>query len=258
MLTGDRDAARAALADVAAEIERLEAIFSLHRPDSQLSRLNETGALAAPASDLVTALAAAAHFRRLTEGAFDPAVQPLWEGAVRGAATLPVRRVRDAEIDVEEGAVRLSPGTRITLNGIAQGLIADRVSTRLRAAGFAEPVIDTGETRLPGAIRRRVVPSHAGIELDLAECAVATSAPGGLRLGARHHLFDPATGESPDHWRAVTVVAPDAMTADALSTSFAVTSPERIGDVLPQGCRVIASRADGGVLQFSRGGATGT
>ena len=37
-----------------------------------------------------------------------------------------------------------------------------------------------------------------------------------------HHIFDPATGESPQELASVTVVAPSAMEADGLSTAFMV------------------------------------
>src|SRR5690606_24278517 len=61
-----------------AEIERLERIFSLYRPDSALVRLNRDGALDAPPLDLVRLLGEAQRYAALTSGAFDPTVQPLW------------------------------------------------------------------------------------------------------------------------------------------------------------------------------------
>jgi len=67
VLTGPRDRAEAALAAAAAEIRRLEALVSLHRADSQLSRLNREGRLALPAGDLRRLLAAAEDWRRRTE-----------------------------------------------------------------------------------------------------------------------------------------------------------------------------------------------
>ncbi|MCB1402788.1 MAG: FAD:protein FMN transferase, partial [Rhodobacteraceae bacterium] len=133
------------------------------------------------------------------------------------------------------------------------GTIADRVTALLRARGFEAPLIDTGEMRLPGAARRRVVLPEAGLALRLAECAVATSAPGALRFGpGRHHLFDPRDGRSPGLWRSVSVIAPEAETADALSTAFAVSEPERIGDLVPQGVGVVATDSAGRVRHFGR------
>ncbi len=253
VLEGEREAAREALVAAAAEIDRLESIFSLHRPGSQLARLNAAGALDAPARDLTLALAAAASWRRVTEGAFDVAVQPLWSAAAAGAAALPLERTRAAQVVLAPGRLALSPGTALTLNGIAQGIVADRVAALITARGFVGPMVDTGEMQLPGRVRRRVLLPEAKLEMAVAGCAVATSSPGALRLGTRrHHLFDPRTGACPDTWASVTVIAPDATTADALSTAFAVSEAERIGDLVPDGCGVIATDGEGRIRSFGR------
>ncbi|MEE8454254.1 MAG: FAD:protein FMN transferase [Limibaculum sp.] len=204
--------------------------------------MNAQGGLAAPARDLRDALAASARWNRLTGGAFDPAVQPLWQHWARGAAEPAqqtaldrvLARVRNAEIGLAAGRITLSPGTALTLNGIAQGIVADRVSALLVRRGFTSPLIDTGEMRLSGPERRPVDLPAAGLRLHVAEAAVATSAPGALSFdaaGRRHHLFDPRTGDSPGWWRSVTVIAATAEAADALSTGFAVSPPELVGDL---------------------------
>ena len=248
-LAGPRDLVEAAVSDAAGEIDRLEAIFSLHRPGSQLSRLNRDGRLDAPARDLVTALDRAATWKTRTEGAFDPAIQPLWLAHARG---LPAPRLPDVAARVLPGRVILPPGAALTLNGIAQGLIADRVADLLTRRGFASPVIDTGETRLPGAARRRVALPY-GDPLLLAGCAVSTSEPGALRLtSGGGHILDPRTGAAPEIWRAVTVVANSATDADALSTAFAVSTPERVGDLVPADTLVIATDARGRTRRFGR------
>ena len=50
--------------------------------------------------------------------------------------------------------------------------------------------------------------------------ALATSAGSGTLLGKGHHLLNPRTGEASDYVLSLSVVAPDAMTADALSTGL--------------------------------------
>jgi thiamine biosynthesis lipoprotein len=258
VLEGPRDRAEAALAAVVDEIGRLENVFSLHRPGSELSRLNAEGALEAPSRDLREVLAAASHWKRATEGAFDVAVQPLWRHwAERPAEPVEpaLAAVRGARIGLAPGRVTLAPGTALTLNGIAQGTIADRVAGLLARHGFLPPVIDTGEMRLMGRERRTVDLPAAGLRLSLAEAAVATSAPAALTLGPagrHHHLFDPVTGASPLWWRSVTVIAPTAEAADALSTGFAVLPPAIVGDVAAgmADVAVIATAADGTVRRF--------
>jgi FAD:protein FMN transferase len=253
VLSGPKDRAEAALEEVVAEIDRLEDIFSLHRPRSQLSCLNAIGVLAAPSRDLRNALAASARLRRLTGGAFDPAVQPLWQHWAEGVAEpaeAALGRVRDARIDIAADRITLSPGTALTLNGIAQGIVADRVSELLTRRGFAPPLIDTGEIRLPGPGRRAVDLPAAGLRLYVAESAVATSAPGALSFdpaGQRHHLFDPRSGTSPGWWRSITVIAPTAETADALSTGFSVSPPEQVADLA-------TSQADVAIVATDREG----
>jgi thiamine biosynthesis lipoprotein len=241
VLSGPRDQAEAALKEVVAEIDRLENVFSLHRPGSQLSRLNSAGVLHAPSRDLRDVLMAADHWSRLTEGAFDPAIQPLWRywaqgsgaPAEDGLGAEALARIRGTRVSVAADRVTLSPGAALTLNGIAQGTVTDRVAALLVRRGFEVPLIDTGEMRLPGAERRAVDLPEAGLRIALAEAAVATSAPGALALAAtsRHHLFDPRNGDSPQWWRSLTVVAPTAEMADALSTGFAVSGPEQVMDI---------------------------
>src|SRR5690606_35645408 len=75
----DRAVAERLVRRVVAEVERLEQIFSLYRPDSTLSQLNRAGALAAPPSDLVAVLEASGRVWKASSGAFDPTVQPLWK-----------------------------------------------------------------------------------------------------------------------------------------------------------------------------------
>jgi thiamine biosynthesis lipoprotein len=214
--------------------------------------------LEAPSRDLRDALAASARWTRLTGGAFDPAVQPLWQHWARGAAEpaeAALVQVRNAKIGLSASRITLSPGTALTLNGIAQGIVADRVTGLLVRRDFTAPLIDTGEMRLSGPERRPVDLPEAGLRLHLAEAAVATSAPGALSFdaaGRRHHLFDPRTGDSPGWWRSVTVIAPTAEAADALSTGFAVSPPELVGDLAASldDVAVVATGRAGGARIF--------
>ncbi len=193
-------------------------------------------------------------------------VQPLWRAAAEGRrAPRPSGQGADLGADlgpdlgsgprVALGAAdaALVGAAAVTLNGLAQGIIADRVADLLLRRGFAPRLIDAGEMVLPGPSRRPLRLPEAGVTLHLADCAAATSAPGALRFAdGGGHLIDPRTGASPDFWRSVTVIAPDAATADALSTAFAVSEPDRIGDLVPQGAAVIATEAGGRVRRFGR------
>jgi len=255
----DEAAARALLADALAEVRRLEGIFSLYRADSALSRLNRDGALVAPPLELVALLGQARAISELTGGAFDATVQPLWQlyaehfagpnadpagpGPAEIAAALELVDYR--ALQVASRAIRFArPGMAVTLNGIAQGYITDRVADLLRRAGLDRVLIDLGEIRALGR-HPDGRPWTAGIakpdgggamlaELALDARALATSAPAGTRFepsGRHHHLFDPRSGRSEQGFASVSVLAPTAALADGLSTGFSSLDLEEIGAV---------------------------
>jgi FAD:protein FMN transferase len=83
--------------------------------------------------------------------------------------------------------------------------------------------------------RRRNCPGALTETVDLIDSAVATSAGAGFRFdpeGRFTHLFDPATGHSPQLYRTVSVIAPTATEADALSTAFSLMPPSRIQGIV--------------------------
>ena len=77
LVHADRAHAQAMLARCVAEVERLESVFSLYRPDSALSRLNAAGLLENPPTELVELLSLGLSLAHASSGAFDPTVQPL-------------------------------------------------------------------------------------------------------------------------------------------------------------------------------------
>ena len=251
----DPDAARARRlsARCVAEIDRLESVFSLYRPESAISRLNRDGRLKAPPLELVALLAEARTYSERTEGAFDVTVQPLWRlyaahfarpGAdPRGPGDAEHARARALVdyrgIQVEPADVHFArPGMAITLNGIAQGYITDRIATLLQDAGMGDVLLDIGEVRALGrhpdgrpwhvGLRRAAEPETVVRTVTLSDRAIATSA--GIASpfdasGRHHHLFDPATGRPAPGAGQVSVIAPRATMADALSTALAVSPP---------------------------------
>ncbi|MBR0714951.1 FAD:protein FMN transferase [Bradyrhizobium liaoningense] len=245
--------ARSLAASVEAEIERLETALSLFRPESELCRLNRDGHLAEPSGDLRRALALALRVADLTGGLFDPTVQALWEAYVdwfaRGdRVDLPpddlIARARRAvdwtKIQLGPDAIRLGDGQRLTLNGLGQGYVTDRVAELLAARGLTNILIDLGEQRALGTRRDGspwlVERPHAA-PIRLARGALATSEGAGCVLGAAgaaHHLFDPRSGRSAGHWRTITVHHASAAVADALSTALSVASADEIDALLPR------------------------
>ncbi|MCE6951505.1 FAD:protein FMN transferase [Cereibacter sphaeroides] len=229
-----------------AEIARLEAIFSLYR-DSALVRLNRDGVLGAPPFELLDCLALCSRVHEATEGLFDPTVQPLWalhaatHSAGRPPSAAELAAARDLtgwrDVVLDEAAVQLGrPGMALTLNGIAQGYIADRIGDRLRAEGMTDVLVDTGELRAlggrPGGGDWPVTLAEGQGTLSLRDRALASSAPRGTVFdveGKAGHILDPRTGhpaEAP--WRLVSVTGPSAALADAASTAFCLMDRPQI------------------------------
>ena len=242
------------------DVRRLEQQFSLYRTDSDICALNRTGILVSPDADMVALLEASLLFADLTDGAFDPTVQPLWqlyadhfsserpepEGPSPQKLAETMAKVGRSGLLVSGDRVALvKRGAAITLNGIAQGYATDRVVERLRGAGLSATLVNIGEIRAIGA-RPDGTPWRVGLAdpdrpgvltetVDLVDRAVATSAGAGFRFdpkGRFTHLLDPATGRSPSLYRTVSVIAPTATEADALSTAFSSMPLSRIEHIV--------------------------
>ncbi|MFN4008390.1 MAG: FAD:protein FMN transferase [Pannonibacter sp.] len=228
---------------VRAELQRLEAIFSLYRTDSALARLNRDGLLSAPPQELVDCLAIAGAIHWATEGAFDPTIQPLWATYAAAHAsgrkpsyddiTTALQPVGWSGVDVDTQAIRLNKaGAALTLNGIAQGYIADRIAALLQSEGLTDVMINTGELRAlggqPGGRDWDVTLAGDRGSTRLRDLALATSAPLGTafdQAGITGHILDPRTGRpAAAGWTQVSVTAPSAAVADGLSTAFCLMS----------------------------------
>lgn len=221
---------------VAGEISRLEDIFSLYRSDSQLSQLNRDGVLMAPSFELLECLSLAGRVHAVSAGRFDPTIQPLWASyAAASAKGRPPTNDALAQarsltgwnrLRFNASAIEMQRGMSLTLNGIAQGYIADRVAGMLSAEGLTNILINTGEFRALGTHPNGnawPVKLAAGGAVALAGRALATSAPLGTTFdqAARSgHILDPRSGRPLRNiWREISVSAKSAALADALSTA---------------------------------------
>jgi thiamine biosynthesis lipoprotein len=242
------------------ELQRLERLFSLYRDDSVLVTLNRRGVLEAPPAELVELLGEARRYFELTGGMFDPTVQPLWtlytdHFSKAGASSdgPPADEVKAALAKVGLDGVLVSRdrialarrGMALTLNGIAQGCIADRIVAVLRAGGIAHSLVDMGESRALGGrpdgqpwqvgLTDPDHPERIAASIPLVDQAVATSGGYGFRFDAQgrfNHLFDPRTGRSADRHASVTALMPTATAADALSTAFTLLPADAVSAAL--------------------------
>jgi len=251
----DRATAMEAIAASLEEIERLERIFSLHRLDSALNRLNQAGKLESPPIELVELLSLALSLSARSSGRFDPTIQPLWRlyadhfaatgAAPEGPAAAEIRAVQAL---VDWRGINLSPseiafaqpGMQLTLNSLAQGYISDRVAELLQARGFVHCLVNLGELRAlgpradgkPWQIALSAPGNHdlqRGIE-PVSSGAMATSAGAGLRFdrdGTFNHIIDATNLHCANPSISVTVQAQTAAVADGLSTIGTLMTHER-------------------------------
>ena len=259
--TANEATGRAAIAAGFAEVERLERVLSDYDPQSELSRLSAAAPMAAArpvSSDLWRVLERAVALRDRTGGSFDPAIgrlTTLWRQA-RRSERLPVTEKVNAalatvgrealHLDPTTHGVRLpQPGTRLDLGGIGMGYAADRALEAIAAAGVTSAMVDaSGDVAVsaapPGAAGWRIEVaaldtgeserSQHRESLLLVNAAVTTSGDAFQAVeidGRRYsHIVDPRTGLGVAGPAAVTVVAPDCTTADALATAASVLGPE--------------------------------
>lgn len=253
--TAGMEAAAAAFA----EVERLAGILSDYDETSEISRLSANAPTAAPvdvSDDLWRVLERSVAIRDVTGGAFDPTVGPLttlWRQSRRSgelprpdklAAARAAVGTEKLWLDRDRQAVKLmASGMRLDLGGIGMGYAIDKALEVLRKQSIAAAMVDaSGDIGVsgppPGSAGWRIEvapldPTADGATretLVLADAAVTTSgdAHQGVEIdGIRYsHIVDPRTGLGVVGPAAVTVIAADCTTADALATAASVLGPE--------------------------------
>ena len=237
VLHEDEHTAKQALDAALAAVRDVDRLMSLHRADSELSRLNRDSRLLNPDPRVVTVLKAAQDTARLTHGAFDVTVQPLWMAAVAHSdSKRALSHVDWRRLEVSDERITLhEPGMAVTLNGIAQGYGADVALATLTSHGISHALLDTGEFSTLGqrddglpwmlAVRDPRDAQKLAHTWESDGRALATSGDYETTFSedfSQHHIFDPKTGQSPQQLASVSVLAPSGMQADALSTACMV------------------------------------
>ena len=226
------------------EFERLEAILSRFRPDSELSRLNAGGEIDA-SPELLAVVGLGLEARRRTRGRFDPTVHDALVAAgydrsferldSGAAATLAPPRTR-GRVHIRGRRIVLEPGVRLDLGGIGKGYAVDRVVTLL--APFGACLVNAGgDLAVSGAPWPEGWP--VGIEtpagpltLAIPVGALATSGRDRRRWNVdgdeRHHLIDPSTGRPAESdLVTVTVTAQTAVGAEVRSKALFLAGEQR-------------------------------
>jgi FAD:protein FMN transferase len=240
-------------------IRAMDALMSIYRGDSEISRVNREAVLKAVtvSPDLFFVVEKSKELSAITKGAFDITTLPLSQmwGFTHGEGRMPTAediaavldKIGSRNIILEpqekgQGSIRFEKdGVQIDLGGIAKGYICDVVAAHVKKYGIKSAMVNIG-----GTIFAYGKPSHrpywaVGIRdprdksksvkaVILDNKALATSGDYEqffIKDGKRYtHIIDPRTGWPASGMLAVTVCCQSAMVADAFSTGLFVLGPE--------------------------------
>jgi len=254
--TADPAAAQSAFDAVFREFDRLDALMSVWKADSDVIRVNAAaGERAVPVDrDVREILRIAQQVSEWTEGRFDVTFGPLadlWkfdqdqDSSIPSADAirrrLPLIDYRQIEIDESGGTVFLKrKGMRIHLGGIGKGYAVDRAVAIFRARGLRDFMIQAGGDMYAGG-RRGDRPWSLGIAdprgahapfatVALSDATFSTSGDYErffIKDGVRyHHILDLGVGQPARLCRSVTLVTDRAVIADALAKGVFVLGPQ--------------------------------
>ncbi len=255
-----RERAAKAVGTAFRAVADIESRMSDHIEGSEVFRLNEASgkALAKSAKstpalpvspDTMAVLQEAMQASRLTAGAFDVSYAALkgpWAMKGDGPHRVPKREeitkalafvgYKGIHLDPQSGTVRLRPGMRLDLGGVAKGYALDIASKVLKDSGFPNHIVyGGGDLSISG--RRPDRRWRIGIQdpgkqgeyfavLSVTDMAVVTSGDYERFMeknGRRYaHIIDPRTGRPAHGLHSVTVVADRAVYADAMATGLFV------------------------------------
>jgi FAD:protein FMN transferase len=255
-----QDAAQIAADGAFAYIAELNQTFSDYEPESELSLLSRTsgtGKRVALSPKLWHLLDRSRSLAERSGGAFDPTCGPLtamWRRA-RKKNELPTPALVD-EMKARSGWQKLllraedktaeltTPEMRLDLGAIAKGYACDEALRFLRRKGHAIALVaGAGDMAAgdppPGRKGWRIAiepldvengaPEPESITVEIANRGIATSGDRFQRLeiaGKRYsHILDLRTGQPLTDHSLVSVIAPNCMTADSLSTTLSALGP---------------------------------
>lgn len=260
----DPEAGSDAIEAVFAEMVRIDRLMSTYKEDSRISLINREAARhPVPAGEeLYGLIVRALDMSVLTHGAFDitfnsvgqhydfrKRLRPDAETLAKEVGLIDYRLV---EADPQNQTIRfLEPGVSIGLGGIAKGYAVERGAEILRDLGIRHAIVTAGgDSRLIGdrrgqpwivGIRNPRKEDQVAVRIPLENEAISTSGDYEryfIENGKRyHHIIQPSTGLPANGVHSATIVGPDAVMTDALSTSVFIMGVD-------QGLRLIATLPD--------------
>jgi len=165
------------------------------------------------------------HFNRSSQGIFDPCLDTA------------VGRITDLEL-LTDGSVRPRVPLRVDLGGIAKGYAVDYAIEALRAAGCDAGLVNAGGDLAAFGTRSRDIvcrgPHGADRLIQLRDAALATSAVVNPSRPSEHRGYYHGVHRTLPEFGQVTVIAPSAVVADALTKCLLFADAELRRNLLQQ------------------------
>ncbi len=253
VVSDDEKWAQSRIDDAIAEVQRIEALLTTFKDDSQTNQINHNAGITPVQVDpeVFDLIERSVKISHLTQGAFDITYgsidKSLWNFDVNikqlpdaelAKASVRLINYQNVVLDRQNRTVLLKePGMRIGFGGIGKGYAADQAKQLLQKAGVKSGIVNaagdlvTWGTQPDGkswtvaiADPNRQVPYFS--KLNIGNTAIATSGnyeKYAMIDGKRYsHTIDPKTGLPVTGIKSVSIICPSAELADALATPVTV------------------------------------
>jgi thiamine biosynthesis lipoprotein len=238
-----------------AELRRLDAMMSLYKDDSEITRVN----LAAGKSpvkvspEMIEVVEHAAEISKLSGGAFDVTIGPLvvlWQMRLKEGKTptdeeiarvRPLVNYRDIVVDKKASTIFLKkPGMIMDFGGM-KGYTADRVASLFKKRGINNAIIAVAGDIWVLGHREDGKPWRIGVQhprdhdktlavLELSDKYISTSGDYErfvIKENKRyHHIIDPRTGKPSTGTISATLIGDEGATIDPLTKVPFILGPE--------------------------------
>jgi FAD:protein FMN transferase len=236
-------------------LQKIDTSLSIYNPQSLISKFNNGNSGVVMDNHFRTVLNKSLETYRQTNGIFDITVQPLvqaWGFGPKKISALPdsgaIKSLKACVSSLNlytqgNTLYKKKPCTGIDVNGIAQGYSVDVIASFLETHGIRNYLVEIGgEIRVkgrkqPGNEKMKVgieAPGENDFELSMISKIISVDSGAITTSGSYRkfyesegkkitHLIDPRTGyPARNELISVTVLAPDAITADALDNALMV------------------------------------
>lgn len=255
--SGQEEALNQAVDEIWARLADIHWRLGVHDPQSDMNRINRSYPdPVTVGADTWMIIKDSIYYNQISLHEFDITIYPmlrLWKESEKRGALPTAEEIRTVQRSIgmdkfellPRDQVRLlSPGTRLTIDSIADGYASDEAAQILRAHGFTNFLTDTTGELYAGGNNCEGRPWHVGIKdpqdpsglglvdvLALRDLSVTTSGNyehfytiGNKRYS---HIISPRTGFPRNEIVSVTVIAPSTELSDFWSTALCLIDPDK-------------------------------